>query len=59
MVVKLGLGVFENRVLTKCRLTREKVMKVARNWRILHNVELHDLYSSPDLIWAIRSRRLR
>jgi hypothetical protein len=28
-------------------------------WRKHHNEELHDLYSSPDIVWVIKSRRMR
>jgi hypothetical protein len=28
-------------------------------WRKLHNEELHNLYSSPDIIRVIKSRRMR
>jgi hypothetical protein len=28
-------------------------------WRKLHNEELHNLYSSPDIIRMIKSRRMR
>jgi hypothetical protein len=28
-------------------------------WKKLHNEELHDLYSSPDIIKQIKSRRMR
>jgi hypothetical protein len=28
-------------------------------WRKLHNEELHNLYSSPDVIMMIKSRRMR
>jgi hypothetical protein len=29
------------------------------SWRRLHNDELNNLYSSPNIIWVIRSRRMR
>jgi hypothetical protein len=29
------------------------------SWRKLHNDELHDLYSSPNIVRVIKSRRLR
>ena len=47
----------ENRVLKKIfRPTREEV---TGEWRRLYNVELLDLYSSPDVIRMIKSRRMR
>jgi hypothetical protein len=51
------LRVFENRVLRK--IFGPKRDEVTREWKILHNKELHALYSSPYIIWAIKSRRLR
>jgi hypothetical protein len=33
--------------------------EATREWRRLHNKELYALYSSPDIIRVIKSRRLR
>ncbi|KAJ4445965.1 hypothetical protein ANN_12651 [Periplaneta americana] len=51
------LGVFENKVLRK--IFGAKRDEVTGEWRKLHNTELHVLYSSPDIIRNIKSRRLR
>jgi hypothetical protein len=51
------LRVFENRVLR--RIFGPKRDEVTGQWRKLHNGELHNLYSSPDFIRLIKSRRLR
>jgi hypothetical protein len=33
--------------------------EVAREWRKLRNEALNDLYSSPNTVWVIKSRRMR
>jgi hypothetical protein len=48
--------VFENRVLR--RIFEPKRDDVTEKWRKLHNEELHNLYSSPDIIRQIKSRRM-
>jgi hypothetical protein len=63
--VKLGLTlreehrlrVFENRVLR--RIFGPKRNEVTGEWMKLHSGELHNLYSSPDIIRQIKSRRMR
>jgi hypothetical protein len=50
------LRVFENRVLR--RIFGPKRDAVMGEWRKLHNEELHNLYSSPDIIMQIKSRPL-
>jgi hypothetical protein len=49
--------VFENRVLR--RLCGPKGYEVTGEWRKLHSGELHNLYSSPDIIRQIKSRIMR
>jgi hypothetical protein len=49
--------VFENRVLR--RIFGPKRDEVTEEWRRLHNKELYALYSSPNIIRVIKSRRLR
>jgi hypothetical protein len=49
--------VFENRVLW--RVFYLKRNEVTGGWRKLHNEELHILYSSPNIIRMIKSRRMR
>jgi hypothetical protein len=51
------LRVFENRVLR--RMFGPKRDEVTGEWRKLHNEELHNLFSSPDIIRQVKSRRMR
>jgi hypothetical protein len=51
------LKVFENRALR--RIMGPKRDEVTGEWRRLHNEELHDLYSSPNIIRVTKSRRMR
>jgi len=51
------LGVFENRVLR--RIFGPKWDEVTGEWIKLHNEELNDLYSSPNTVRVIKSRRMR
>jgi hypothetical protein len=40
------------------RIFAPKRDEVTREWRKLHNGELHNLYSSPDFIRQIKSKRM-
>jgi hypothetical protein len=51
------LRVFENKVLR--RIFGPKRDEVRGEWRRLHNKELYALYSSPNIIRVMKSRRLR
>jgi hypothetical protein len=51
------LGVFENRVLR--RIFGPKRDEVTGKLGKMHSGELHNLYSSPDIIRQIKSRRMR
>jgi hypothetical protein len=51
------LRVFDNRVLR--RIFGPKRVEITGEWRKLHKEELNDLYSSPNVIRVIKSRRMR
>jgi hypothetical protein len=48
---------FGNRALR--RISGPKRDEVMEGWRKLHNEELHNLYSSLNIIRVIKSRRMR
>ena len=48
---------FENMVLR--RIFGPRKDEVTGEWRRLHNEELNDLYSSPNILRVIKSRRMR
>jgi len=49
------LRVFENKVLRRTFGPRRDV--ITGEWRRLHNQELNDLYSSPNIVRVIKSRK--
>jgi hypothetical protein len=51
------LRVFENKALRKIFGPRRD--EVTGDWRRLHKEELNDLYSSPNIVRVIKSRRMR
>jgi len=51
------LSVFENMVLR--RIIGPRKDEVTGEWRRLHNEELNALYSSPNIVRVIKSRRIR
>ena len=51
------LSVFENMALG--RIFGPRRDEVTEEWRRLHNEELNDLYSSPNIVRVIKSRRIR
>jgi hypothetical protein len=52
-----GLRLFEKRVLR--RIFIPKMDDLTMEWRKHHNEELNDLYSSPNFVRVIKSRRTR
>jgi len=52
-----NLRVFENMVLR--RIFGPRRDEVTGEWRRLHNKELNDLYTSPNIVRVIKSRRMR
>ena len=54
---ELRLRVFENMVLRG--IYGPKRDEVTGEWRKVHNEELNDLYSSPNIVRMIKSRKMR
>ena len=51
------MRVFENRVLM--RIFETKKDEITEEWRKVHKEEVTNLYSSPNVIKVIRSRKIR
>jgi hypothetical protein len=47
--------VSENRVLRRIFVPKRE--EVVGNWRRLHNEEFHNLYTSPNIVRVMKSRR--
>jgi hypothetical protein len=57
LLEKRKLRVFENKVFR--RIFGHRREEVTGEWRRLHNEELNDFYSSPNIVRVINSRRMR
>ena len=55
-VLASRLRLFENWVLR--RIFRPKGEGVTGEWRKIHNEDLNDLYSSPNIVRVIKSRKM-
>jgi hypothetical protein len=53
----IRLKVFENRYLR--RVFVPTMDEETGEWRKVHNEELNNLYSLPNILWVVKSRRMR
>ena len=53
----LTLRGFENRVLRRVFVPKRD--EITGEWRKLHNEDLRDLYSLPNIVQVVKSRRMR
>jgi hypothetical protein len=60
-VVLYGCETWSLTLREECRLRvfGPKRDEVTKEWRKLHNEELNDLYSLPNIVWVVKSRRMR
>jgi hypothetical protein len=56
--VYIKAGIKNSVLLKKKHIFGPKRNEVTGEWRKLHNEELHDLYSSPNIVRVITSRRI-
>jgi len=43
----------------KKKKKKKKRDEVSGDWKKLYNEELNDLYSSPNIVWVVKPRRMR
>jgi hypothetical protein len=59
LFTKLNSTTYGKIITVLRRIFVRREMKLTGDWRKLHNDELHNLYSSPNIIRMIKSRRMR
>ena len=57
MLELVNTGTLTDAILTLCQWPKR--VEVTGAWRELHYEELNDLYSSPNIVCVIKSRRMR